>query len=296
MHLNLDNAKILHLTNGEKSDIDYDIIHFPDGEVQLDIKDNLVNFKKRVVVVTKICNANDLFVLLQAQDILERLCIDFDVVITYLMTQRSDRLFSIGRPFSLNIVAKLLKGTSVYILEPHNFDAILRLMTCTDVDSLDYDSRVIKYEREAEERTTMILYPDAGAKDRYEPVFPNPSMYLVGEKVRDVSTGQITDYNIKMIDGSEITIPDSVKKIVIVDDLCDGGRTFIGAWQKLIEYTKPDVKICLDVVHAVQETGIRKVCEAFDEVIVTNSYADWSKLNIPNLTVNDVQDIKQFAW
>ena len=54
MHLNLDNAKILHLTNGEKSDIDYDIIHFPDGEVQLDIKDNLVNFKKRVVVVTKI--------------------------------------------------------------------------------------------------------------------------------------------------------------------------------------------------------------------------------------------------
>ena len=219
MRLLLHNAEILHLTDKDRSDIDYDIIHFPDGEVQLDIKDNLVNFKNKIVVVTRICNANDLFILLQTQDILERLCIDFDVVITYLMTQRSDRLFSIGRPFSLNIVTKLLKGNCVYILEPHNFDAILRLMTGTDVDSLDYDFRTSKYEEEAREGTTMILYPDAGAKERYEPFNPNPKMYLVGEKKRDVSTGKITGYDIKMYDGSKVTIPDSVKKIVIVDDL-----------------------------------------------------------------------------
>ena len=294
MHLILHNTKILHLTDKERSDIDYNIIHFPDGEVQLDIKDNLVNFKNRIVVVTRICNANDLFILLQAQDILERHCIDYEIVITYLMTQRSDRLFSFGRPFSLNIVMKLLKGTCVYILEPHNFDAILRC-AATDVDSLDYDSRVIKYEREAEQGTTAILYPDAGAKERYEPVYQRPpEMYLVGEKVRDVSTGNIIDYNIKQFDGCEPVLPDTVKKIVIVDDLCDGGRTFITALEKLKKIAKPGVKICLDIVHAVQEQGLRNVCGAFDEVVVTNSYADWNKLNIPNLIVHDVQDIKIF--
>jgi ribose-phosphate pyrophosphokinase len=289
--MNLDNTKILHLTKKNLSDINYDIIHFPDGEIQLDIKDSLVNFKQKIMIVTRVCNGDDLFLLLQAQDILERHCIAYEVTITYLMTQRSDRLFSLGRPFSLGIVANLLKGDGVYVLEPHNYEAIQRL-TSQYIWSLNYEDRLESYYVKTLHKDTMIMFPDAGAQERYEPYNPDYNWYVVGEKVHDVATGKIIDYQIKQMGGGKPTIPDSVKQIIIVDDLCDGGRTFLTAWQKLKELA-PNAKICLDVVHAVQEEGLRAVCSAFDEVTVTNSYDDWEELGFKNLKVNDVQDIKK---
>ena len=60
------------------------------------------------------------------------------------------------------------------------------------------------------------------------------------------------------------------------------------AYNELKKLGHPNLKINLDVVHAVQEAGLRRVCEVFDNVTVTNSYADWDKLGIPNLTVRNV--------
>ena len=115
--------KTLNLQYFERSDIKYNIISFPDGEIQLDIQTPLVNFKDEIVIKTSIKSANDLFILLQAQDILDRHCICYTTSIMYLMTQRTDRLFSYGRPLSLKIMMELLKG-EVDVLEPHNFEAM----------------------------------------------------------------------------------------------------------------------------------------------------------------------------
>jgi ribose-phosphate pyrophosphokinase len=267
--------KTLNLQYQELSDIKYNIIQFPDGEIQLDVQDDLINFKDSITIKTRIKTTNDLFILLQAYDILDRYCISYDTEIMYLMTQRTDRIFSQGRPLSLKIIMSLLKGY-VSVLEPHNIEA-MKHFSNNYVDSVYHihPSLLHLYD------DRMIFYPDLGARTRYD----CNGMYYVGygEKVRDVATGSIIDYSIH----TNFHENHKINRIVVVDDLCDGGRTFLVAYEKLRELY-PEAEINLDITHAVQEAGLRKVCEVFDKVIVTNSYADWNKLGIANLEVKDV--------
>lgn len=288
--INKDRAT-LNLRKKELSDLSYEIISFPDGEKQLNITSPLINCKKVVVIFTTIKSADDLFILLQAQDILERYNIQYCTIITYLMTQRSDRVFSEGRPFSIGIVMKLLHGI-VEVFELHNTTA---KGLATNAEYFNNIGLLMSTRGMSENNISykpyLYLFPDKGAFDRYGYFRIPDSKILIGKKVRDVSTGQITDYTITDIDDEKPRIPKNTKKIYVIDDLCDGGRTFIGAASKLRELA-PNAKICLNVIHVVQEEGLRRVCEEFDEVTVTNSYADWEKLDIPNLKVIDIVNIK----
>ena len=265
--------KTLNLAYPEKSDIKYEIIYFPDGEKQINILDPLVNMKEMIFIKTRIRNADDLFILLQVYDIFKRHCLEINVKIMYLMSQRNDRLFSYGRAVSTDIVYKLISNADrVFVLCPHNKNKAAEYKV---VKLLSASSKYLK------DKSRMYFYPDSNAKARFG-TFSD----AFGEKVRDVSTGKITNY--------KITIPDEWKEdkfdwIIVYDDLCDGGYTFKLAYEKLKERF-PDKKLALCVTHAVQEEGLRSVCDLYDEVIVSNSFDDWDKLNIPNLKVIDVWD------
>ena len=64
----------------------------------------------------------------------------------------------------------------------------------------------------------MLCFPDAGARQKYSPMFGEmPKTFA--SKVRDQATGEIT--------GTDIDGDVSGKRVLIVDDLCDGGATFI---------------------------------------------------------------------
>lgn len=65
--------------------------------------------------------------------------------------------------------------------------------------------------------------------------------------------------------------------VVFVDDLCDGGGTFLGELEVLKE-KYPDGIFTLIVCHAVNEQGLRKVLDKFDKVVISNSYKDWDKI------------------
>lgn len=55
---------------------------------------------------------------------------------------------------------------------------------------------------------------------------------------------------------------------------------------EVLKKTYPDCKFKLVVYHAVNQEGLDKVCSAFDEVIITNSYKNYESKG--NLTVIDV--------
>lgn len=279
--LNKEELKKLNLQNPEKSEIKYEIIQFPDGEKQLNILDPLINIKESVLILTRITNAEDWFILLQAYNILDRYNVSYNTSITYLMTQRNDRLFSYGRATSMDIIVGSLKGKKIEVIEAHNIEAIKKINPI--INDCGY-GRLLDYNGDDK----IIMFPDKGAKERHKYLVANGDKYLIGEKVRNPDTGVIESYTYKP--NSEWTLrelTDSVKKITIVDDLCDGGGTFLLALEQL-KPAFPAAEIDLDVVHAVQEKGLHRVCEIFDHVTVTNSYRDWDKLGIENLTVNSV--------
>ena len=258
--------QILNLINKEKSDIDYSISRFPDGEVQITLGE--FSHKESIVVKCRITNAEELFILAQIMDILDRHDVLYTVEIYYLMSMRMDRVMDFNRPFSLMIVAKMLKmfkARKIYILEPHSnrllWDmSFFRELPCSETWQLKTDFF----------STYQILFPDAGARTRYEKNLNSKYPSIFCSKIRDVNTGKLS--------GFKIENPEDIKydQIMIIDDLCDGGGTFCGIASAVREVT-PNISLSIFVTHMVNPRGIENLSKTFDHVWFTNSYKDWKK-------------------
>jgi phosphoribosylpyrophosphate synthetase len=90
-------------------------------------------------------------------------------------------------------------------------------------------------------------------------------------KHRDIHTGKITHTEVPLSEARYYK--DS--KFVIVDDICDGGRTFIEL-AKAIREKVADAKIYLVVTHGLFTSGFDQLNIYFEKVFTTNSYADVS--------------------
>lgn len=109
----------------------------------------------------------------------------------------------------------------------------------------------------------VICFPDQGAKDRYSECFPN-SVVIYCEKTRDVSTGEITGLNVL---GDVDLIG---QHVVIVDDICDGGATFIYT-AKALDALCP-AQIDLAVTHGLFSKGQQVLYDAgITKIYTTNS-------------------------
>lgn len=257
--------QILNLINKEKSDIDYSISRFPDGEVQITLGE--INHKSKVQVICRITNAEELFILMQVCDVLRRHGVVFYISIYYLMSMRMDRVMDFNRPFSLSIICNVLDtlgAKHIDIFSPHS-DECFNLIKNTVVSELGvsdgYYVQLSQYQ---------LLFPDAGAKERYAN-YLNCGVVITCSKVRDLATGNITGIK---IDNPEIMID---TPILILDDLCDGGRTFTEI-AKAVRAIKPNIELNIFVKHMVNPKGIENLSKNFNRVWFTNSYKTWENL------------------
>jgi ribose-phosphate pyrophosphokinase len=254
--------------------VGYEVISFPDGEKHLKI--NKLDRKDTVEIICRITNSDDLFLLMQLSDILNRQCVCVEkITIPYLMTMRCDRLFSFEQPFSLKIVADVVnsfKAKKVVIIEPHS-------NTCIDLIKNSKAENIIGKHPDDD---FIYCLPDKGAALRYG---SNGFIHkpIICTKKRDVETGKLTGFEIEDIGEYK-----EGNTIIVIDDLCDGGGTFVGIAQKIREL-KPS-KITLAITHAVQKEGIERVSGFYDKVIITNSYKDWKDLPSNVIVKNYFED------
>jgi ribose-phosphate pyrophosphokinase len=106
-----------------------------------------------------------------------------------------------------------------------------------------------------------IIAPDHGATARAEEVgaiFHTP--VIVADKIRDLSNGRITHYEID-------TSQTEMKKVLVVDDICDGGATFDILAKSLPLTTEKH----LFVTHGLFSRGTRDLLSQYDRIITTNS-------------------------
>lgn len=94
------------------------------------------------------------------------------------------------------------------------------------------------------EAIDLIVYPDKGAAQRYSHLSATP--FVCADKVRDQLTGEITGMTMPEID--------EYQSILVWDDLCCGGRTFVEV-AKLIEKYHP-TKLILYVSHGIFSKGV----------------------------------------
>lgn len=255
--------QILNLINKEKSDIDYSISRFPDGEVQITLGE--FSHKDEVTILCRITNAEELFLLMQVCDILRRHGIGFVISIYYLMSMRMDRVMDFNRPFSLSIVCNVLDSLGamhIGLYCPHSeeykrlFKRTSTLELCSCFPRID---------------TTVyqLVLPDRGARNRDKGTGFIGS-YIFGRKCRDLKSGKIISIDLEnpeCLDG---------RSLLIRDDLCDGGGTFVGI-AEAIKRVQPDSKISIYIDHMVNPRGIENLSKTFNHVWFTNSYKDWKK-------------------
>ena len=60
---------------------------------------------------------------------------------------------------------------------------------------------------------------------------------------------------------------------VIIDDICDGGRTF-NELAKSIKLQRADAKIYLVVTHGIFSAGFKELTKYFEHIYTTNSHRD----------------------
>ena len=178
------------------------------------------------------------------------------LICKYIPFGRQDRVTDLGEPFSLKVFADLVNSmnfTSVLSLDNHS-DVTSALIN-RNIQQSQVDKFVSTYMEEELEGFDCICSPDVGAIKKVEKLISelkDDYELIIGTKVRNLKTGEITETNIQGdVQG---------KSVMIIDDICDGGRTFIELAKVL--YAKDAKQVGLIVSHGIFSRGLGPLTEA----------------------------------
>jgi ribose-phosphate pyrophosphokinase len=271
----------LNLVNPEKSQIKYNVSKFPDGQQTVDLTDfnDLLRYEDAVKISSRLNTFQDLELIICAVAAIRNIKPNREIAlyVPYFMGARSDRKFMDGGVNYLKQVIcpiiNSLKLDSILVLDPHS-DV---LEACLDnYDKVD-NHTVVKYalsdidnKNDAQERICLVS-PDAGA---YKKIFDVAKKFSINNvvtanKVRDLKTSKILSTEVPNLPGS---VGDELQ-YVIIDDICDGGRTFIEL-AKAIKTQRADAKVYLIVTHGIFSAGFKELSQYFERIYTTNSYRE----------------------
>lgn len=196
------------------------------------------------------------------------------VFLPYLPGARADR----GLPFGAFVYGDFLSGlflNQVITLDPHSDVAPSKISNSEDKGSYGNNvtvfpfTRIIKREIQDVESDQKaqpyagVIAPDHGAVERATAAAKVMGVPVYkAEKSRDFETGKLTGFH--MVD----ELP-AEGRLLIVDDICDGGGTFLG----LADAAKLEPeRVDLWVTHGVFSKGVNDLLDRFGEVHTTDSY------------------------
>ena len=232
---------------------------FPDGTLLMKFDPNGDEFDTRGNILVEWYYENDaeLFSLICVKRHLDRVYSYSDVVLEmpYIPHARMDRVKADTDVFTLKYFCEIINSLNfrrVWVMDAHSNVSLALLnnvrqmhvedtindtiykVTCELAEHYDHNLR-----KEAE-KTLIAFYPDEGSMKRYSGMINMP--YAFGMKKRDWETGKIL--------GLDVMNADLVKgkNVLIVDDICSRGGTFLHSAKALKEAGAE--RIFLYVTHA----------------------------------------------
>lgn len=163
--------------------------------------------------------------------------------IRYLPYARQDKPIGNNATFALHTFAHILnslKFNEVWIFDPHSDEAKIAINNVFVIDPRNEINYALVQTQ------SYQCFPDKGAAKRYAHLNEQLCGVVVCEKVRDQLTGDITGFKT-----NDTIVKDA--SYLIVDDICDGGRTFIEAAKVLYDGGASDVH--LYVSHGIFSKG-----------------------------------------
>lgn len=267
--------KILNLSNKKESDISFEITNFPDGQRDLFIDETHVEEADDIEIVSRFNSFSDLELISCAANALRNKCVtSISLCIPYLLGARSDRKFASGGvSYLVQVIAPVLNSFGfkrISCMDVHSNVAAACIRNLVNISSLKFITDILK-----DKKNYVLVCPDAGAHERVynaAKALHYSKDVVICSKKRDASTGRIISTDI----GGLVDI--QREDVYIVDDICDGGNTFIQISKKMI-LLNPG-KINLIVTHGIFSAGVQELSKYFNKIYCTNSVSDMNPVDL----------------
>ena len=307
--------EVLNLANPEGPGIKFKISRFPDGQQSVSLIDYLPSYVPGAIteIKSRLNDFKDLELIICANQALkEAVANTIRLYCPYFIGARSDRKFSEG-------TSNYLKTVISPIINSQNFDRVTIMDPHSDVleacinkfYKLD-NTLVVKhalskiypetipgnsgnfYDKKEFIEKAVFVSPDAGALKKIYHVAAETGFdgeVLVCSKYRDIH-GVLSKTHVP------VRIDHYGKDIIIIDDICDGGRTFINIADEF-KRIQPERtgKIYLIITHGIFSAGLDELAKSFDGIFCTNSVKDIKdseNYKAPDFTNNFVRQLNIF--
>lgn len=316
--------KTLNLTDLDSSDIKFEVSRFPDGQQQVKIipfefiyypeghtyftrHSNNFKISKEISVQIKsrLNNFKDLELIICATKSLRELGVkEIHLYAPYFLGSRSDRKFEEGsNNYLKDVICPIINSLnfeSVTVLDPHSdvLEACLNNFKKVDNHALvKWALNTYQFDNKKKSgsyyQDFVLVSPDAGA---------NKKIFKLAEQIGyrgDIITcSKSRDENGKL---SKVKVPwKNIANLentdlIIIDDICDGGATFINIAKYIKENTSTIKlgKIYLIITHGIFSKGFEELNKYFDGIYCTNSYVDMNDDLFSFKNDNQMHKLKQ---
>ena len=257
--------------------IQFESFHFKGGEPHIRITENLQNLDL-LYISLRFKTAGELIELMLAVDAIRRLRSDLKLhlIIPYFPGARQDRVMNQGEPLTVKVIANLVNSlgfTKVYIVDPHSNVTEALINNLVVLNNYSLVSQVRNYLNNDD---LYLVSPDAGSNKKIYSLAKELIIdkLIFCDKHRDVKTNEILSYSVNT------SFPNGID-CLIVDDICDGGRTFINLSKALKE--KGASKVYLVVTHGIFSYGLTELKKHIDHIFCLDTYP------------NDIKDSEKFT-
>lgn len=255
-----------------------EVFTFPGGEPHA----NVPKWSSRVVhIFAKVRHWEDLGWLSAVGDALTSQGVSVHVFMPYLPGARQDRNTDGLTPLTPRIYANALYwARTITCVDPHSraaqkiySDAMTGGRRLISMDVTEVLADLVhgnSYD--------FILCPDKGALGRAEAAAARLGVARVqhAEKIRDYVTGKLSGFRVPRLTGHGL----------LVDDICDGGGTFVGI-DEARRRQGSDATLDLFVAHGIFSKGLEPL-SGFNHIYTTNSFHQHYPPDDNRLTVADL--------
>lgn len=206
---------------------------------------------------------------------------------SYLPYGRQDRVCSRGESNSLEVFMDIISKyyDRIIAIDVHNsnFKFYPENFIKLGVNYKNDFIPIIKNEfniplNELDKESSCIVIPDKGAYARCNDASKELEIYNIMEfnKVRE--NGKIS---VTLEEYPKATMSSFFrnKTCIIVDDICDGGGTFLALAPKIKEYS-PDANLILVVTHGIFSAGLDKLSKEFSQIYVHDNLYNKNRLSL----------------
>ncbi|HLK27037.1 MAG TPA: ribose-phosphate pyrophosphokinase-like domain-containing protein [Puia sp.] len=250
---------------------------FPDSQPHINIPE--IKEGDEIKVICSIINSDTLLQLLQCANAIDNAFAKKKIlIIPYLMGARYDRLMLSGDSIDVKVIADLINSMEfekVYLFDVHSEASVLLINNAINISN---EELVKSYQKD----NAVLICPDTGAAKKVGNYFrwnKNITDIVYCNKHRDISNGKIT---------LNVLEPEKCKSrnCVIIDDICDGGGTFLAIAEQINPKT-----LALIVTHGIFSKGVDCLEEYFDEIITSNSFCKEYESKIVKLIELDYENL-----